>query len=212
MELKEVLVIAFLLVPLHGAAAVTLIEFDTPYIFAETADGKVNGYYGLSLPELGVRPSLSCEFFMTSDSLEFAKHNAVKIRTFYTEGAFEASADVLPGELLIQGDKWTLQMEQVPDGCSGAAGGGFLKGSAVPSIVTKRTPIIGIFVVNKAIALFDLKGKVFIKKKGFLVSGNAVIAYLRRNNFYFVRYFNTETSRVTEGWVPTQSVSDPFPR
>jgi hypothetical protein len=40
MELKEVLVIAFLLVPLHGAAAVTLIEFDTPYIFAEIADGK----------------------------------------------------------------------------------------------------------------------------------------------------------------------------
>jgi hypothetical protein len=93
---------------------------------------------------------------MTSDSLEFAKHNAVKIRTFYTEGTFEKRdrADVLPGELLIQGDKWTLQMDQVPDGCSGAAGGGFLKGSAVPNIVTKRTPIIGIFVVNKKIALF----------------------------------------------------------
>ena len=116
------------------------------------------------------------------------------------------------GELLLQGDKWTLQMDQVPDGCSSAAGGEFLKGSAVPNIVTKQTPIIGIFVVNKKGAFFDLKGKIFVKQKGFLVLGNAVIAYSQRNNFYFMRYLNTETSIVAEGWVPTQSVSDPFPR
>jgi hypothetical protein len=213
-KFKLSLITIFLSAPLSCSAAATFIEFDTPYIFAEIADGKINGYYGLSLPEAGGRPSVSCEFFITSDSLDLPKHNTVKIRTFYTEGSFDKrdGEDVLPGELVVQGDKWTLQMDQVPDGCLSAAGGGFLKGSAVPNIVRKRTPIIGIFVINKKIAFFDLKGNVFVERKGFLVPGDAVIAYLQKNNFYFVRYLNTETSAVTEGWVPTQSITDPFPR
>jgi hypothetical protein len=212
-KLKLFLVI-ICLSPLCCSAAVTLIEFDTPYIFAEMAEGKVNGYYGLSLPEVGARPSVSCEFFLTSDSLEPHMHDAVKILTFYTEGTFEKRdrADVLPGELLVQDDKWTLKMDQVPDGCSSAAGGGFIKGSAVPNVVMKQTPIIGIFVINKRTAFFDLKSNIFVKRKGFLVPGNAVVAHLQRNNFYFVKYLNTETSIVTEGWLPATSVSDPFPR
>ena len=213
-KLKLFLAIICLSAPLTCAAAVMLVEFDTPYLLAEIVNGKINGHYGLSLPEVDDRPSLSCEFFMTSDSLELRKHNAVKIRTFYTEDTFEKrdSADILLGELLLQADKWTLQMDQVPDGCLGPAGGGFLKGSAVPNIVTKQTPIIGIFVVNKKVSFFDLKGEIFVKRKGFLVPGNAVVAYSQRNNFYFVRYLNAETSMVAEGWVPTESVSDPFPR
>jgi hypothetical protein len=213
-KLTFFLVIACLWVPLHQAAAGTLVQFDTPYIFAEIVDGKINGYYGLSLPKVGERPSLSCEFFISSDSLELPEHGTVKIRTFYAKDVFEKGdgADVLPGELLVQGDKWTLQMDQVPSECLSAAGGGFLKGSAVGNIVTKRTQIIGIFVVNKKVAFFDLKDKIFVKRKGFLVPGNAVIAYSQKNDFYFVRYLNTETAIVAEGWVSTQSVSNPFPR
>ncbi|WP_144021512.1 hypothetical protein [Caballeronia sordidicola] len=74
-------------------------------------------------------------------------------------------------------------MEQVPDRCSSAAGGGFIKRSAVPNIVTKRTPIVGILVVKKMAPFFDLKGKFFVKRKGFLVPGNVVVAYLQQNNF-----------------------------
>ena len=87
-KLKLFLVITCLSVPLHRAAAVTLVEFDTPYIFVEIAVGKINGYYGLRLPEVDERPSPSCEFFMMSDSLDLLKHDAVKIRTFYTEDTF----------------------------------------------------------------------------------------------------------------------------
>jgi len=64
---KLLLIISYLSVSSVRAAPIILVEFDSPYVFAEIADDKVNGYYGMSLPKIGERPSLACEFFITSD-------------------------------------------------------------------------------------------------------------------------------------------------
>jgi hypothetical protein len=211
--LNSIFVVAFLLGLRSYVAAATLFEFDTPYLFAELAGGKINGYYGLSLPEVNGRPSASCEFFFTSGLMEPSNRDRISITAFYTNGTFDKRAhdEVLPGELLINEKKWSLEMDQVPFGCLSAAGGGFLKGVAIPNDVMKKTLVTGIFVVNRKVSFFDKKENSFVKRKGFLVPGNAVVVYSKSDGFYFVRYLNTLTSVVTEAWLPMESISNPFP-
>ncbi|WP_156393420.1 hypothetical protein [Burkholderia sp. Leaf177] len=116
--------LAFFSIFASWVKASTLVEFDTPYLFAELVAGKVNGYYGSSLPEVDGRPSTSCEFFFTSDFVNPANPNRNSIKTYYTDSTFNKRArdDVLTAELLVSGERWTLQMDQVPYGCLSPAG------------------------------------------------------------------------------------------
>ncbi len=100
-------------------SANTLIRFDNPYLLVELVGEKINGYYGLSSPEIDGRPSTSCEFFFTSDGAQTTKHDVVAIHTFYTNRTFNERdrGNLLAGEILRGRKEWTLQMAQVPFGC-----------------------------------------------------------------------------------------------
>ncbi|SAL38810.1 hypothetical protein [Caballeronia telluris] len=205
--------IAFFAFVSQFAVANTLIEFDTPYIVAEEKDGKINGYYGLTLPGVeSIRPPVSCRFFFTSASKP--EHSSqLTVQTFSTDSTYKNRdpAEDLPGELVIAGERWTIQMERLPDGCLTAAGGGFQKGSAVPNSVEKRTPIVGLLVIRGKSNFFDYKNGGFSKRNGFLVRGDVVVALDKRNDFYFVKFLNDTSGRTSTGWVKISDTVTPFP-
>ena len=178
-------------------SANTLIRFDNPYLLVELVGEKINGYYGLSSPEIDGRPSTSCEFFFTSDGAQTTKHDVVAIHTFYTNRTFNERdrGNLLAGEILRGRKEWTLQMAQVPFGCLSAAGGGFLEGSAVSNLIKKVTPIIGLFVVNRKTYFYEKKGFELMKKKSFVIPGNVVIAYNRFNALSIKAYTPDEWAR-----------------
>src|SRR6476660_1089940 len=131
----SIVFIALLALVNQFAIASILIEFDTPNIVAEEKDGKINGYYGLTLPSVnGIRPPVSCRFFFT---LTFQSEHSppLTIQTFSTDSSYENRdrEEDLPGKLVIAGERWTIQMDEAPGGCLTAAGGGFRKDSAIPN-------------------------------------------------------------------------------
>lgn len=192
--------------------AATLIEFDEPYLIVEEAGGKYNGYYSLSLPAVdGVRASASCRFFFKSENRS-ASGARFKINTFFTADSYKHRhiLEDLPGELLIDGDSWTIQMEEVPGGCLTAAGGGFQKDAAIPNIIQKRTPIVGILIAKKKTHFYDVKNIKFVKRKGFLIPGDVIIALNKKDDFYFVRFLNDQSDELSTGWVKMSDTMSPF--
>lgn len=194
-------------------AATTLVEFDTPYMIAEENDGAISGHYGMSLPAAGgIRGAVSCDFFFSSLEKRPGSKN-INITTFHTESTFSSRSidEDLPGLLKIDRDGWTIQLEEVPGGCLTAAGGGFYKDAAVANAVTKRTPIIGILTVKNRTFFYDRVGRDFVKRKGFLVPGNVVIAFSQSGNFYLVRFKNADMDQDFAGWIKISDTGNPFP-
>lgn len=194
--------------------AETLIEFDTPNIIAEESNGKIHGYYGMTLDEVeGIRHSVSCAFFITSENIPTREKSSVKIQTFYTNTTYKNRDKnfELSGELEIKNAIWKIQMEEVQPGCLSAAGGGFQKGSAISNIEDKRTSIIGIRTIKNKTNFYDFKEGNFSPRKGFLILGDVVIAYRQNANFYYVKFFNITTSNNSFGWIKKIDTNDPFP-
>lgn len=197
----------------HQAAhATTLLEFDDPYLIAEEMAGKIRGYYGLTLPAVaGIRGSVSCQFFFESEG---GSANGAKftIRTFFTKNTFEHRhiEEDLNGRLIVDRNSWLIEMEEVPGGCSTAAGGGFQKDHAIPNIVQKRTPIAGLFLVKKRTNFYDLKDSKLVKRKGFLIPGDVIIAFNQKDDFYFVKFLNVQNDQTSTGWVKVSDTTNPF--
>lgn len=195
------------------AVASTLIEFDTPYIIAEEKSGKINGYYGLALPAVDdIRPAVSCNFFFTS-SFRSTRQPTLTINTFWTNSTYANRhyKEDLAGELLMDRDNWTIRMDAEPAGCLSAAGGGFQKNSAIPNIIKRRTPIIGILIVKKKTNFYDLRGAEFSRRKGYLVSGDVIVAFVKKDGFYFVKFFNERADATSTGWLRISDTASPFP-
>jgi hypothetical protein len=50
-----------------------------------------------------------------------------------------------------------------------------------------------------------------MKRKGFLVRGDVVVALDKRNDFYLVKFLNDTGGRASKGWVKISDTVSPFP-
>lgn len=213
--LATVVVLSFVV---SGSAwAGNVISFDNKNLLAYEQDGKLFGYYGMSIPEIAsgqyFRPAFSCVFFFYSVGQVQQKRGTTNIRAFYTESDYnqrDLREDLL-GQLLIDRGNWTITLEREPAGCGSAAGGGFSKDDALPYREEKHVTAIGIFVVKQKTHLYNQDGVNFSPRKTYLIQGNVVVVLNRSGKYVFGKFLNPETSKTSTGWIPEVNLISPFP-
>jgi hypothetical protein len=194
-----------------------LISFGNKNLIVYEQDGKIYGYYGMSIPEIVsdqvFRPTFSCFFFFYSVGPVQQKRGAANIRAFYTESDYnqrDLRGDLL-GQLLIDGANWTITLESEPAGCGSAAGGGFSENDALPYQEEKRVPAIGILAVMRKTHLYNENGANFSPRRAYLIKGDVVVVLNRSGKYVFVKFLNPETSETSTGWIPEVNLTSPFP-
>ena len=194
-------------------SAGTLFLFDAPNLIAFKSEGKIFGYYGF----VHQRLPFSCQFFFMQNNVE--PISGIGINSFSLDAGkygYESRNKEynIPGKIFIKDSDWIIQTEDSPPGCGGAAGS-FLKGpeDAHPTRYTEveEVPAIAIRTVTRKTFLFDKKGNVLSRRKGYFTSGD-VVAVIEQGDIYsYVRFSHPATGKVTTVWVNTKDLKSPFP-
>lgn len=160
----------------------------------------------------------SCAFFFYSSNNNESKkriHGYVSYSTFERR-LKESDSD---GYLYKSdsGKTWEILFDEIaPDpGCINL-GFPFRRGLGDASLmhfkVKKKTPILGIRRIRTNRSIFhDLTGEKFIKRKGFLVSGDVVIVIKKQGDWSYVRFTDPKFTRITTGWIRSKELENPFP-
>jgi hypothetical protein len=203
--------------------ASSLLVFDSPSLIVLQSGEKMYGYYAAS------EKNNSCIFFFTGGGEKHKKtadgiYSIVDIKT-YALGGDEyhyEERDVQydkAGDVYTMGDQWIIQTIGEPPGCGGATGFFHLdpyEHDAFRYYVTKRIPAIGIRIVSNKSFFYDARGVQFVKRKGYVTSGDVVAVLKESGGFSYVRYtdpdyFSQDPGRITSGWVRSVDLTDPFP-
>lgn len=194
------------------ASAGTFIQFDQPDLIGYESNGKIYGYYGSS----NSRTGFSCVFFFESLSSDSATESAKKITSFYTESDFSArekSSDI-SGIVHSSSTDWIVQLEEQHGGCNSGAGWNFKLGPQNDGVVkfriTKKIPSLGLSVANKKTYFLNYSNHKFSPLKTFITPGDLVVRLKQVGGHSQARYLNTETKRITTGWIKDSDLINPY--
>ncbi|AMO97767.1 hypothetical protein CFter6_5197 [Collimonas fungivorans] len=187
--------------------------FDSPNLIVLKSEGKVFGYYGFIHQIL----PFSCQFFFMQNGAESASE--IGIDSFSLDagkyGYENRNKDYdISGKIFIKNSDWIIQTTDSPPGCGGAVGS-FLKGpeDSHPTSYTEveEVPAIAIRTVIRKTFLFDKKGNVFSRRRGYFTSGD-VVAVIEQSDIYsYVRFSHPATGKITTVWVNRKDLENPFP-
>jgi hypothetical protein len=194
------------------ANAGTLLKFDDNVLIAEESNGHIYGYYGF-IHEIN---PFSCVFLFYA-SKNKGKDN--KITGFITDSTYELRDKEYDSDGRIytnERGEWIIQFDHAPDpGCLNL-GSSFREtpGDDHPRRFTieKRANILGIRMIsNQKSFFYDLDNNNFTARKSYLTSTDVVIVFKEKNKFSYVQYRHVRSSKITNGWVKTADLKNPFP-
>lgn len=198
-----------------------LIIFDNPNLVIVRSNDRITGYYG------AVEGDKSCEFYLFGSTNDLHKasgeYSYFEIQTFATEwkrfSYAERDRDFdINGRIYRNGSDWIVQTSNEQAGCGGAVGI-FAKGLNDKSFrfsEESHISAIAIRVVRRKTFFFDRKRNYFIERVGYLTENDNVVLLEQQGKYSRVRYvnpyfFSSNSGAVTNGWVRSADLVNPFP-
>lgn len=190
----------------------TLLKFDDHVLIVEKSNGRIYGYYGL-IHEIN---HFSCVFLFYASK---NKRKDNKITGFITDSTYELRDKEYDSEghiYLNETGEWIIQFDHAPDpGCLNL-GDSFKEGPDDDNprrfAIEKRTNIIGIRMISKEKSFFyGLENDIFSARKNYLTNSDVVIVLAERNEFSYVQFRHLRSSKITNGWIKTANLKNPFP-
>ena len=77
--------------------------------------------------------------------------------------------------------------------------------------VTKKFNGLAIKILDNKHYIYREINNSFVEQKSYLVNGDIVIVLAEKGEYSFVQYTNPMTTKITKGWIKSQSIVSPFP-
>lgn len=204
----------FLLMTLSSlpAHASTIYTFGSPNLHAIKTDDRLMGFFS------SLARGSGCIFFFYQTENKFKSR--IPIRIYETDGKFpdSTSNNDANGEIYVNGDNWTLRSNNLNAGCTMKANIVFPDFAAPEDErksntfkVTKKFNGLAIKILDNKHYIYREINNSFVEQKSYLVNGDIVIVLAEKGEYSFVQYTNPMTTKITKGWIKSQSIVSPFP-